>query len=91
MRLRQKSRSVLDEIATVRSIALILDRIQKLELPAALRLDRAREARGCNNRNGAQCEPSQRICASFGGSCSEPCVPLRDLGETASTAFLPIN
>jgi hypothetical protein len=43
----EECRSELDEDSTARLIVLILDRIQRLELPAALQLDRAREARGC--------------------------------------------
>jgi hypothetical protein len=43
----EECRSELDEESTAHLIGLILDRIQRLELPAALQLDRAREARGC--------------------------------------------
>lgn len=42
----QECRSVLDEDSSACLAALILDRIQQLELPAAVQLDEARQARG---------------------------------------------
>jgi hypothetical protein len=42
----QECRSVLDEDSNARLAALILDRIQQLELPAAVQLDEACRARG---------------------------------------------
>jgi hypothetical protein len=43
---KEECRNELDEDSIARLTTLILDRIQRLELPAALQLDRAREARG---------------------------------------------
>jgi hypothetical protein len=40
---------VLDEESNARLAALILDRIQQLEFPAAMQLDEARDARGFRN------------------------------------------
>src|SRR3569833_2347418 len=42
---KEECRNELDEDSIARLTTLILDRIQRLELPAALQLDRAREAR----------------------------------------------
>ena len=39
--------NVLDEDSTTRLMRLIVDRIQQLELPAALELEKARDQRGC--------------------------------------------
>jgi hypothetical protein len=45
----QECSSVLDEASNARLAALIIDRIQQLELPAAMQLDEARDARGFRN------------------------------------------
>ncbi|WP_109487561.1 hypothetical protein [Occallatibacter savannae] len=48
LRLIQEESSELNEEFTAQLVAIILDRIEQLELPAATQLDKAREERGCS-------------------------------------------